>query len=499
MTVARNAPEQAGEIEVVSQTMVKLIKQSGVYAVGDILPKIIPLVMIPILTRYLSVAEFGITDLIATMVALLSPFMLMGIDTGIQAYYFDGRNQEEKKQLISSGYWLLFIWCLVCCAILFPFSNFLAGILLGETTYMRLVEMALLSIPFRLLIEIAKFIMRIEERTWGYVFITLMSSFVVACISMLGLYWKQGLDGYYFGMLISYSLVFLMTVPLVRRWLILSISKTEIHKILSIGLPMLPAIFMSLCMNYISRYFLLTFRSVEEVGYYQLGWKIATIVGFILPLINQAWMPMRFKLFYTNPDYRIVYRKMLDYLVGLTTIGGLLITMFSSWLIGVFAPDNYQVASITIVPFCIMTVAQSMNLVVYSGPALVKKPRFYWITILMVIMGVLFQYFFTPHYGIAGAAWATALTYCCMAAVYMFLMDAVLHVCNFDWIHNLSFVVISWLAIFSMGFLNQFQLFSAMILKIGIFISYGFVLAAFHVLGRSEWGFLLRLFKKENG
>jgi O-antigen/teichoic acid export membrane protein len=208
---------------------------------------------------------------------------------------------------------------------------------------------------------------------------------------------------------------------------------------------------------------------------------------------------MRFKLFYTNPEYRLIYRKMLDYLVGLTTIGGVVITMFSSRLIGVFAPENYQVASITIVPFCIMTVAQSMNLVVYSGPSLVKKPRFYWITILMVIMGVLFQYFFTPRYGIAGAAWATALTYCCMAAVYMFLMDAVLHVCNFDWIHNLSFVAISWLAIFSMGFLNQFQSFTAMILKIGIFISYGVMLVAFHVLGRNEWGFLLRLFKKENG
>ena len=499
MTVARNAPEQANEVEVISQTMVKLIKQSGVYAVGDILPKIIPLVLIPILTRYLSVAEFGITDLIATMIALLSPFMMMGIDTGIQAYYFDGRNRDEKKQIISSGYWLLFIWCLVCCAILFPFSNILAGALIGETTYVKLVEMALLSIPFRLLIEIAKFIMRVEERTWGYVLISLMSSFVVACMSLFGLFWKQGLDGYYFGMLISYSLVFLMTIPLVRKWLTFTISKTEISKILSIGLPMLPAIFMSLCMNYISRYFLLTYRSVEEVGYYQLGWKIATIVGFILPLINQAWMPMRFKLFYTNPEYRLVYRKMLNYLVGLTTLGGLVITMFSSRLIGVFAPDNYQVATITIVPFCIMTVAQSMNLVVYSGPALVKKPRFYWFTILVVMLGALFQFFLTPRYGISGAAWATALTYCCMAVVYMVLMDVVLHVCNFDWKHNISFVMISWLVIFIMGFISQMPFFSATIFKIGIFFSYCFVLAAFHVLGRSEWGFFLRLFRKESG
>ncbi len=499
MTVARNAPEKIGENDVISQTMVTLIKQSGVYAVGDILPKIIPLILIPILTRYLSVADFGITDLLATMVALLSPFMMMGIDAGIQAYYFDGRNQEEKKQLISSGYWLLFIWCLVCCAILFPFSNFLAGALIGETKYVKLVEMVLLSIPFRLLIEIAKFIMRVEERTWGYVLITVMASFVVGCVSILGLFWKQGLDGYYFGMLISYGLVFLLTLPLVRKWLVFNLSKTEIKKILLIGLPMLPAIFMSLCMNYISRYFLLTYRSVEEVGYYQLGWKIATIVGFILPLINQAWMPMRFKLYYTIPEYRLVYRKMLDYLVGLTTLGGLVITMFSSRLIGVFAPDNYQIASITIVPFCIMTVAQAMNLVVYSGPALVKKPRFYWLTVLVVMLGVLFQFFFTPRYGIAGAAWATALTYCCMSAVYMVLMDAVLHVCSFNWKHSISFVLISWLAIFVMGYLNQNPFYSTIVFKVGIFVSYCFVLDAFHVLGKNEWGYVLRLLRKENG
>jgi O-antigen/teichoic acid export membrane protein len=499
MTVARNAPEQGDEIEVIGQSMVKLVKQSGIYAVGEILPKVIPLVTIPILTRFLSVVEFGITDLIATLVALLSPFMMMGIDTGIQAYYFDGRNQAEKKRLISSGYWLLFAWCLVCCIILFPFSNFLARVLIGETIYVQLVEMALLSIPFRLLIEIAKFTMRVEERAWGYVLISLSSSFVVAGASIWGLFWKQDLNGYYFGMLISYGVVFLSTVPLVRKWLTFTISKEEIHKILSIGLPMLPAIFMSLCMNYISRYFLLTYRSVEEVGYYQLGWKIATIVGFVLPLINQAWMPMRFKLFYTNPDYKLVYRKMLDYLVGLTTVGSLVITMFSSRLVSVFAPGNYQIATITIAPFCIMTIAQSMNLVVYSAPALVKKPRFYWVTIVVVALGVLFQFILTPRLGIAGAAWATALTYCCMAAVYMVLMDVVLHVCDFYWWHNISFVIISWLAVYFTGFLNQFPSYPGIIYKTVVFISYGFVLIAFHVLGSSEWEYLLQLFGKKQG
>lgn len=95
----------------------KLLKNTVVLSVGNICTKLITFFLLPLYTAVLSTEEYGIVDLLNTIVSLLLPILTFHIEQGAFRFLLDERDNNKKISIISSSFFVvllqLFIYFLV--------------------------------------------------------------------------------------------------------------------------------------------------------------------------------------------------------------------------------------------------------------------------------------------------------------------------------------------------------------------------------------------------
>ena len=111
-----------------------LVISSGVYAVSNILNRAVPFFLLPILTRFLSPADFGRVTMFTVGVDLAAPLVGVSTDSAISRRYFERDRIDFSNYLTNCGYILLsgtlFVIVLVSC-----FSGFISSYLTLPTAW----------------------------------------------------------------------------------------------------------------------------------------------------------------------------------------------------------------------------------------------------------------------------------------------------------------------------------------------------------------------------
>ena len=106
----------------------KLAKNTFVLALGKICTQLITFFLLPLYTSILSVEEFGIVDLLNTLVSLMLPIVTFQVEQAVFRELLDCReNNERKKKIISTGFFPVFIQCMVYLAVFFIISPFITN------------------------------------------------------------------------------------------------------------------------------------------------------------------------------------------------------------------------------------------------------------------------------------------------------------------------------------------------------------------------------------
>src|SRR6056297_1799809 len=104
----------------------KLIKDAGTYTIFRIADKIIPFLLLPIITRVLKPEEYGVFVLFQALAGIALPLMTLSVDSSILLNYYKVK-KEQFKNYFSSGYLLLIISSvlifLILVTIKVPISN----------------------------------------------------------------------------------------------------------------------------------------------------------------------------------------------------------------------------------------------------------------------------------------------------------------------------------------------------------------------------------------
>lgn len=79
-----------------SLSLKNLLAHSLNFGLGSVLPQLIGFFLIPLYTRYLSPADYGILEMTTTLSIFLMPLMRMGIPGAVTRFYFDYRDSVEK-------------------------------------------------------------------------------------------------------------------------------------------------------------------------------------------------------------------------------------------------------------------------------------------------------------------------------------------------------------------------------------------------------------------
>ena len=79
--------------------VLRLMKHSFVYGIGDIVQRSLSIILLPIYTRYLTPTDYGIISLLAILNMIVGTITMCGLTNGISRYFYytDQENTSLSK------------------------------------------------------------------------------------------------------------------------------------------------------------------------------------------------------------------------------------------------------------------------------------------------------------------------------------------------------------------------------------------------------------------
>src|SRR5574344_2589090 len=104
-----------------------------VYGLGGIISKIIPLLMVPVITRIMPNSEyFGISDLSNTLISLFSAVAIFGMYDAMYRMFFEKDEEIYKTTICSTTLLFTLVMSFVVFFVMIIFKNVIAKYFLGD-------------------------------------------------------------------------------------------------------------------------------------------------------------------------------------------------------------------------------------------------------------------------------------------------------------------------------------------------------------------------------
>ena len=385
-----------------------LSKNILIYGVLNALKSLVPLLMLPILTRYMSIEDFGVLSLIETNILFLMPFILLNINSAINVEYHH-LSRYELKQYITNSITLSMLSFLFCSLIFFFFRGELSNLLhLTKEFVIFLSVFAFL----RVISTVVLGVMQISQRIKSYFLYTIFQvvvDIILTCFFVI--YIGSGLMGRLEGVYITFFITsiigfyYLYTNDYLSR-----INFKFTKNILAFGLPLIPHAIGGTIMAMSDRYFISYYVGNEFVGYYTVAYQMSALMLLVSLSVNQAWVPILFNYLRNGNKKNIV--KITIILSALFTLVALIIYLLKDVLFYIFVSEDYFVAKEYFLYLLLGFLFQSFYFLATNTFFYMKKTSLLAIiTVLGASLNLLLNYLFIKNFGVIGVAYATSLTW----------------------------------------------------------------------------------------
>lgn len=262
----------------------KLVGNSLIFAIGNLGSKLMQFIMVPLYSFALSTKEFGQTDIITTMVSLLSPVISLEIFDAVFRFAMDKKN--DARRVFSSGVVVTTFAsiCTLAFGIILELSGalkeyhvFLAAILLVCTVFYSLISNFVRAIGYSKMFAIAGMINTL---------------FMVVMNIILLVYLKIGVSGYILSMIIGQTaaMVFLLTIKEIHHSFGITFVDIQItKKMLIYSLPLIPNAFSWWLNSSSDRLFITLMVGAGANGIYAMSNKIPNALSTLTTVFFQSW------------------------------------------------------------------------------------------------------------------------------------------------------------------------------------------------------------------
>lgn len=388
----------------------RLLGTSAVYSVGSVLGRLGAFLLLPLYTHSLSLAEYGMLELLYAASSVASALIGAGLAHTALRFYYD-EAPESRGRIITTALLLSFAASVTVGCVCALFAEPVGSVLLGDEGRGVLIQLMLAVIVFELSSEICFAYCRVRE--WALLYVSLgllrLLAQVGTSIYLVG-YLDLGVEGVMISNLISVFAVWLFLCVRVLRDCGLGIAAARIGEMYRYSMPLALRALVGIAASNVDKLFLRTFVSVEAVAIYGLGQKFAQILRFaVIEPFQIGYGPFRFSIMKRDDAKEVQRRVAVIYALG-STFAALLLAAFTPMVIQLMSPQEYwsaaQVTSIAVIAttttglsYCFET-----GLLIHKSTSMLLK-----LSVVNLIVSVILQLIMVPTLGVMGATIAATL------------------------------------------------------------------------------------------
>lgn len=292
-----------------------LSRQVLSYGFGMIVSKLQLFALLLIVPRFLSPEEFGMFDVITSLMALVSIFITLNLDTAVGNYYSSAA-EENKRKLISSAVWVSLIFGAVAILVVSIAASSVSELLFKTTSFSLLIAIAgigaVLSGVTATQLVYLRYRFLVREHNSIQVGTSVLT-FVLTLILVSGP--RLGVSGVIIGNVAGSVLAFVFVLYFNRLEITEKPAKDISLMLLKTGIVLMPFTVASWALSFIDRSILLMYRSVDEVGIYGLAVRYAQAVLLLFAPFQSAWLPYAL-MKWRHSDAKDVFNRVLRLFVA---------------------------------------------------------------------------------------------------------------------------------------------------------------------------------------
>lgn len=389
----------------------RLAKQVLVYGLGDTINKIIAILIVPVFTRYLTPADYGVAGILTVTNSLIVGLADLGLTSALTRF-FKSQKEPTRSHLVYTVQLTALVLTSIIAVFVFLFAKPISEGFFNSPNYSYIIILNFLVIPPTLLISAPMMRLRLEEKSRTFVFFNVSRVVTGLLLNVfLIVFLKRGINGLFEGPLINATLYALIISFYSFKPKNFAFSKVWLKRMFLFGYPLIFSSISVWIINWADRFILAKLTNLSEVGLYTLGYSVGMAILLPVGAFSAAWTPFYMSM-HTEPKAKKIFSMIGTYYLLIISFFVLLLAIFSRDYFYFLTPEKFHSAYI-IVP--LITAAYAMKglfNITAIGSYLAKKTQYVFITeIIALVINIGLMFLLIPTMGRMGAAWATIAAY----------------------------------------------------------------------------------------
>ena len=391
------------------------IENFVVYGVGGIISKIIPLIMLPIITRLMpNTTYFGISDLSNTVASFGSALAVIGMYDAMYRMFFEETGEEFKKKVCSTTIVFTVTMSVLVTIIMIVGQKTIAKYFFGDIKYSYLVYITAMTTLVTSTNQIVAAPTRMQNKRKVFLVTNTVGPVLSYAISI-----PLILRGHFVIALPLAALISGVTMEVAfwflnRKWFVFKLfDKKLLKQLLVIAVPLFPNFLVYWIFNSSDKLMITNILNVGDAGIYSIGAKLGHASQLIYTAFAGGWQYFAFSTM--NEHNQVASNsKVFEYLGAISFLCSVFVFALSRFFYQVMFVGDY-VEGYIVAPYLFLAPLMQMLFQVACNQFIVIKKTWPNMFILLggAVINVVLNLVLIPWIGIEGAAIATLIGYVC--------------------------------------------------------------------------------------
>lgn len=399
----------------------RFLRDSAIYSISAILSRGVSVILIPLYTRFLQPYEYGVFDLLMIAATLANYLVSLEISQGLARVYSEARDEKEKCACVSAAAWFSVAAYFLFVIAALTFSTDIARVLLGSAEWGSAVRTMIFAVAANGIFFLLQDQLRWQLQPVRHALASIAYSFTSALVGAGAVvFGHAGVVGIFVGQIVGALVGFVISWrnggAIYWRW---EFDKSKWKEMATYSAPMVISSLAAYFAIYADRLFIKEFLSLDDVGIYGVGARIASLVALLMVGFQSGYIPIVFHS-HAAPEMPLQMARVFRYFLVAAIALVLFLSGFSGELLALLTTERYFNSWHTI-PI-LATAVLLANMYTFTPGIFIARRTLIvaGINVGAVCLTVLGNMVLLPRFGVLGSAMAALITGTVVFLVYVY-------------------------------------------------------------------------------
>lgn len=389
------------------------IENIVVYGLGGMISRLIPFIMLPVITRLYPSSEYiGLNDLSTTFIQFAAALSVCGMYDAMFRLFFDNDTLDSQRKVCSTAMLFVSAMTVLLSAVCFIFRLQISDWYFGGKQYVRLVDITIIGFLVNATNQIVSAPTRIQNKRKVFLVTNTISPLISYSVAI-----PLILNGQYILAMPVATIISGITLEAsfgimnAKFFRISAFNKGQLKDLLKIGAPLMPNFLVYWIYNSADKVMISHILGTTATGVYSVASRIGHVSNLIYTAFAGGWLYFAYSTM--NDDDQVQLKSNIFEYLGAVSFASTVALMAVSKLgFQMLFTEEYY-AGYLVAPYLFLAPLLLMLYQVIANQFTIMKKTYMNLLALSLgaMLNVIFNWFLIPSVGIEGASVATLFGY----------------------------------------------------------------------------------------